>query len=712
MSLRSESAIGILSHGIRRIEHLSALLGEAVVPVHPLRGAAVPLAGIAAWGRRPTARKAQAFARSRGIERFLCLEDGFLRSLHPGMKSQTCSLVVDDLGIYYDASGASRLEHMVSMPLGPVEQARAQRLIDQWQRAGVSKYNYAPDPAGLPGDDYVLVIDQTANDASVQFGQADGDSFRRMLEAALETYPDSQIVVKEHPEVALGRKRGYLGRILDERKWSRVTRLQDDVHVVPLIRQAKAVFVVTSQVGFEALLHGRPVYTFGMPFYAGWGLTHDQLPAPPRRCPVSLDQLAFGALVRYTRYVQPTTGERCEAEEAIEHLALQRRMRQQFPARLHAIGFSRWKRQILRDFLQGHEVTFHRSLKAVPHGGTVVRWGRKHDTVRADIDLITVEDGFLRSVGLGAQLVRPVSWVFDRSGIYYDATTGSDLERLLASVEFDDAMLARARRLRESIVNGGLTKYNVGAGSWIRPAGTRDVVLVVGQVEADASLHFGAPGIRTNRALLEAVRAHAADAYIIYKPHPDVMSGLRGDRNAEKALVSLCDELVSDYPIDQLIAAADSVHVLTSLAGFEALLRGKPVTTHGAPFYASWGLTTDRCAMPRRGRALSLDMLVAAALILYPRYVLRDGKNGFATPEQAVAHILSWREELPGKGHRLLRSLMQPLLRPWVRWRDAVGPGMQKPGRVDSRAEDRLLVASEQSTKSQSTQQQQKAKAA
>ncbi|WP_369796543.1 capsular polysaccharide biosynthesis protein [Cupriavidus sp. amp6] len=676
MSLPSEGAIGILSHGIRRIEHLSAFLGEAVIAVHPLRGERAPLTGIAAWGRRPTARKAQAFARSRGIERFLCLEDGFLRSLHPGASSQTCSLVVDDLGIYYDASGPSRLEAMVSMPLTHMERARAQRLIERWRAGGISKYNYAPAPAMLPAKPYVLVIDQTANDASVQFGLAGGNSFRRMLESALLNYPDCQILVKEHPEVALGRKRGYLGRILDAGNYPSVVRLQEDVHVVPLIRQARAVFVVTSQVGFEALLHGKPVHTFGMPFYAGWGLTNDDLPGPSRRHPVALEQLAFAALVRYTRYVLPHSGKRCEAEDAIDYLALQRRMRQQFPAQLHAVGFSRWKRPILRDFLQGNEIVFHRNLGAVPHGTTVLRWGRAIDTsTRPDLSVITVEDGFLRSVGLGAQLIRPLSWVFDRTGIYYDATRESDLEQLLGSAQFDAETCSRAARLRESIVNAGLTKYNVGAGTWSRPAAVRKVILVAGQVEADASLRFGAPGIRTNRALLEAVRAEAPDAYIVYKPHPDVMTGLRGDRNAESGLAALCDEVVSDCPMDRLIAAVDSVHVLTSLAGFEALLRGKPVTTHGAPFYAGWGLTDDRCEMPRRRRQLSLDMLVAGTLILYPRYVLRNARDSFATPEQAVDHMLSWRNESPTTGARLLQRWMQPVLRPWTRWRDAAAGG-------------------------------------
>lgn len=74
---------------------------------------------------------------------------------------------------------------------------------------------------------------------------------------------------------------------------------------------------------------------------------------------------------------------------------------------------------------------------------------------------------------------------------------------------------------------------------------------------------------------------------------------------------------------------------MTSLAGFEALLRGKPVTTYGMPFYAGWGLTTDHCHCPRRTRRLTLAQLVAGTLILYPRYV--NPLTGlFTTPEMIV----------------------------------------------------------------------------
>lgn len=656
--------LAVLSRGIHRIPHLQTFLDEEVDCVRPferLRSAE----GVVAWGRRPSALKAEHFAAKNKISRLIRLEDGFIRSLHPGTASPSCSLVIDDLGIYYDASQPSKLETLVSTPLTADEWERSLRLVSQWREAGVSKYNYAPDPVVTPLEPYVLLIDQTANDASVRYGGADARTFQRMLDAAVALYPECQVLVKEHPEVALGRKVGYLGQILDRCSLARVSRLAEDVHVVPLLRNAKAVFTVTSQVGFEALLHGKRVHTFGMPFYAGWGLTEDDLPSPDRRCPTSLPQLAFAALVRYSRYVLPHIGKRCEVEEVVAHMALQRRMRYQFPTQLHAIGFSRWKRPILRQFLQGHDVRFHRNLRTVPRDAAVVRWGRNGEmTSRPDVSVITVEDGFLRSVGLGAQLVRPVSWVFDRAGIYYDATMPSDLERLLNEHEFDAAMLARAARLRESIVRAGLTKYNVGAGDWKRPAGAKQVVLVVGQVESDASLKFGAPGIRTNRELLEAVRAEAPDAYIVYKPHPDVMAGLRGKCAEEIALRALCDELVTDCPMHGLIHAIDRVHVLTSLAGFEALLRGKPVTVHGLPFYAGWGLTDDRCNARRRQRRLTLDMLVAGALILYPRYVLRDPAGGFASPEQVVADLKAWRGEAPHTGR--LQRLMRPLLRYWA----------------------------------------------
>ena len=267
----------------------------------------------------------------------------------------------------------------------------------------------------------------------------------------------------------------------------------------------------------------------------------------------------------------------------------------------------------------------------------------------------------MRSVGLGAELVNPVSWVMDARGIHYDATRESDLEHLLGNGHFSAELLERAARLRERIVAMGITKYNTGRGEWRRPFTPAKVILVPGQVESDASLRLGAPGVCTNLGLLHAVRQACPKAYIVYKPHPDVAAGIRANGTSECEALRWCNELVPDVSIDLVLNEVDEVHVLTSLAGFEALLREKPVTCYGMPFYAGWGLTRDELQEPRRRRRLTLDELVAGALIIYPRYVSRVSGERM-TAEQALDELLQWRERAPRRV-RLWQYLWRALLR-------------------------------------------------
>ena len=172
---------------------------------------------------------------------------------------------------------------------------------------------------------------------------------------------------------------------------------------------------------------------------------------------------------------------------------------------------------------------------------------------------------------------------------------------------------------------GAISKYGQGGATIARPADTRRRVLVTGQVEDDRSMLSGGAGCANLEALCRA-RALEPDAWIIYKPHPDVEAGHRKGHVPDAEALRFADEVRRDAAIIPLIDSVDALHVITSLAGFEALLRGKPVTTHGVPFYAGWGLTRDLAAMPpnllaRRTRQRSLDELVAATLLLYPRYL-------------------------------------------------------------------------------------------
>lgn len=329
------------------------------------------------------------------------------------------------------------------------------------------------------------------------------------------------------------------------------------------------------------------------------------------------------------------------------------------PEVVYGCGFSPWKKPLVRRFLAPARVRFVASPEAVPLGATAVVWGLT--PVPQGRKVLRLEDGFLRSVGLGADLIKPVSWVVDGRGLYYDASRPSDLEHLLLHEPFPPELLERAARLRARIVQAGLTKYNVGHGGWQRPAGAARVVLVPGQVESDAAIRHGAPDVRTNLGLLQAVREASPGAFVVYKPHPDVLAGLRAQGRGEAEARQWCDEIVTDVSMHDLLEKVDEVHVLTSLAGFEALLRDKRVVTYGQPFYAGWGLTEERAPLARRNRQLPLDALVAAALILYPRYISpRTGQP--ITPEQALDELLAWRERLP-PGTPLWRKMLRLVLK-------------------------------------------------
>ena len=335
------------------------------------------------------------------------------------------------------------------------------------------------------------------------------------------------------------------------------------------------------------------------------------------------------------------------------------------PSMVFAYGFSLRKRAFVKQFTGVTDIRFTNKVSEVSPGQTLLLWGSTAVPagLAAGVHIVRIEDGFLRSVGLGADLVAPLSWVIDQRGIYYDATRLSDLENLLQTRLFSADLLARASMLRARIVASRLTKYNVGSGSWQRPGASRRVILVPGQVETDASIQFGAPAVSTNMGLLQAVRQANLDAYIVYKPHPDVIAGLRARGQGEDGARRWCDAVVTAVSMDEMLSVIDEVHVLTSLAGFEALLRGKRVCCYGQPFYSGWGLTHDMVPVERRTRHLCLDELVAGTLILYPTYVSRlTGK--FISPEAALDELLEWRKK---EAHHFpwWRKALRVILRIW-----------------------------------------------
>ena len=690
-----------LSRGIARLAAAQRLLGLSDLIWRPALAAAWlrdrRYEAVLGWGARPSALRGRGLARRLGL-RYLGLEDGFLRSVGLGAEGAApYALTLDERGPYFDARAPSRLERMLNaqpvepLPLLSLAAARP-ALIDLddprlLARAGdcraailasqLSKYNAAPLRRLSPTRRRrVLVVDQCRGDASIAGALADGGRFGQMLAAARAEHPRAEILIKAHPAVLARRAVGHFDAT-DADYRSRL--LNEPCNPIALLQQVDHVYVVSSQMGLEALLVGLPVTCFGMPFYAGWGLTDDRVQAPRPRRQLRLEQLFAGVYLVYSHYLDPDSGEPCQAERVIEHLALQRRMFALNAGRVFAYRFPLWKRRHLRCFLRspGRQVEFITRAQALDRLGSPIRapirapepsddrsgcagsqladrdaalakprvmvWGGRRPqrlAARAErfgCTLWHVEDGFLRSAGLGSDLKAPASWVFDRRGIYFDPRRPNDLAQLLAQRSFSADELMRARALRAALLAARLSKYNVGdrrSGLQLSAARGRRLILVPGQVPRDASLRFGCAGPASNGALLARVRREHPDAYILYKPHPDLVRGnRRGDGRAIDP--SDYDQCVTEVGIVPCLEAADEVHCLTSLVGFEALLRGLPVHTYCWPFYAGWGLSIDHQPWGERPRALTVDELVAGVLLYYPRYV-NPSSGEFTHPEQLI----------------------------------------------------------------------------
>ncbi len=645
----------VCSPGILEAPFLRTFLPELDLKASPF--AAVD--AVVGWGLKPTSRAGRQRAAAQNLP-YLALEDGFLRSIGLGETgAASLSLIVDDIGVYYDATRPSRLERLIETAddwCDAAMRTRAAALIDRIVASGLSKTNMGGplDRSILRPGLRILLVDQTAGDASISNGLAGPESFARMMRTAKAEHPDAQLIVKRHPAVAAGKKKGCIA----DADLTGATLLDADVAPADLLAEVDQVWCVTSALGFEALLRRLPVRCFGASFYSGWGLTTDEVQTGRRGVARDLETVVAAALIAYPRYVDPVTGLRCEVEQAVERLISFRARADRLAGYWAGVGFSPAKRPPIRRLLNGPKTRMkyfasasRAAAKAEATGGRLIYWAGKETPEIAGVaattsaPVVRMEDGFIRSRGLGSDFFGALSVALDDEGVYYDPTRPSRLESLVESGRQSSDMLARAAALRTRVVEAGLSKYNL-ATSQARPdwPADRQKVLVVGQVENDKSILKGCGDIRTNSALVAAARADFPDAWLIYRNHPDVMSGNRPGM-LDGAAMAEVDATADDFDIIDCLEACDVLATLTSLSGFEALLRGKQVAVYGRPFYGGWGLTQDRMTYERRTRRVNLDAVVAAALIEYPIYVTPAGWPCEA--EDLVSALIAARNDPP-----------------------------------------------------------------
>jgi len=273
------------------------------------------------WGRKKSGLWAVKMAKIFN-KKFLLLEDGFIRSIGLGVEgSPSFSIVKDDVGIYYDATSPSRLENILNnydFKADTKLMEMAKKAKEKIIKYKISKYNNFKevDLSFLNnGKNKVLIVAQTYGDSSLEYGLGYKFTTKKMIEDAIKENPNSEIYIKIHPDVLSGKKKSDIA-VADIPKECIV--LKENANPIDLMKYFNKIYTKTSGMGFEALLLNKEVYCYGMPFYAGWGITHDKLKCDRRIRKLSIDEVFAGSYILYTTYYNFYTQKETNIEDIIK----------------------------------------------------------------------------------------------------------------------------------------------------------------------------------------------------------------------------------------------------------------------------------------------------------------------------------------------------------------------------------------------------------
>ena len=268
-------------------------------------------------------------------------EDSFIRSVTtaadrnaPQEARTSISFTLDDLASHFCGQYVSRLEQKINsdekLDEKTLKQAKKsmQKIVDNY----MTKYNHQPIyvPEVLQTKQHkVLIIDQSFGDYSIIFGgNGKQKDFDKMLVDAVKENPNSLIFVKVHPDALVKRKKRAKGFFTPENtKYKNVILFAENINPVAVLKNVDKVYVWSSGMGFEALMCGKEVITYGTPFYAGWGVTTDrhlwfQTPELKKRRAKrrTVEELFYYSYVWYSHYVDPKTNKACSIDEAVDYL--------------------------------------------------------------------------------------------------------------------------------------------------------------------------------------------------------------------------------------------------------------------------------------------------------------------------------------------------------------------------------------------------------
>jgi capsular polysaccharide export protein len=292
---------------------------------------------------------------------FAMLDQGLLRA-PPRRRAVLPCLSAVALAVTGPRSPADRLDPARVLASrgweSPALMQRAQAACRALTAARVGGAWWLANPRELSsGEDYALVVLAEPPVAGSNAAPAEY-ALAAMLDAALAENPPERVVI-----LAPGRtKSGLLSAKLAAAAARGARVIAGGIDPWAAVEYAAQIYSAGGEIGFLALIAGRPVAAFGRSFYTGWGLTGDAADLPQQGTR-TLDEVFAAYCLIATRYRDAFRNRPASFEDTLALLAEWRRIELANRRVAVCVGMSFWKRRRVADFLRSTAGTpaFHRT---------------------------------------------------------------------------------------------------------------------------------------------------------------------------------------------------------------------------------------------------------------------------------------------------------------------------------------------------------------
>lgn len=454
--------------------------------------------------------------------------------------------------------------------LSPYDFEDVQELLGQVVNQKIGTEKYVPDASPYklftPGGRKRIVIIEQSRKTKLELRKvfAAEETFLQMVRDAKEQHPGAAFFLLQPPSVLSGKKKGYLKKFAQE---NGIQIISEQVSSFSILAQADEVYTVSAKIGIDAVLLGKTVHCYGMPYYAGWGLTKDKVICVRRNIKVKREELFAALCLFFTRYLHPITKEPSHFQAIVRLILLQRPPLFENKRFIACIHFDEKQKAFFSKMYKHADIHFMKEQQGIEaasnNRGMIYTAIEPTDQLKKDcgnIPLVYVRPGSFDRLYNQQKLV----------SLSFEGGPYPPLEKILQIKSMTEHDLLRARLLRQFLLELSSFREHF---DYEDVKEGQDVIVIIGNADLapkkmpeSVSLQHGISGnldkkgrpyhsfalpLSDDGKLIEYIRRQRPDAYIIYcQQHRDTKVPVE--------ILDLADELMpfarpSDFvPLEML----------------------------------------------------------------------------------------------------------------------------------------------------------------